>query len=573
MTVGLPDLLDEPEDSRVIDTPTDDAAGRSWRRVLTTAVDVVAMFLLWAVVVVPDNLDRLSALTFLRLPIEGVVIIGLALVVPRRWRTPGAVLAGLLLAVLTIVKLADIGFYAVFDRPSNPASDWVYLGSTIDLLSVSFGRSAAITSVIVGGLLVVGLLLGWPWAVLRVVHVIGWHRRASTGALVLVGVGWVMLAAIGLGPVSSMPVASAESTRVLVGHVIRFGEGVGDQRTFEKAAAADPLQQIPDDQLLDGLRGKDVIVAFVESYGRVAIEGSGIAIGVTAVLNDGTRRLSDVGFSSRSAFLTSPTFGGLSWLAHATLQSGLWINSQQRYDQLFATSRETLSEAFQRAGWRTVNVAPSNGESWTEGERFYRFDAVYHAYNVGYRGPRFGYATMPDQYVLDALRRLELAPSNRPNVMAEIDLVSSHTPWTPLPRMVPWSELGDGSVFDPMPGEGPTRDVVWRESRAVQASYGDSIEYTLSALISFVEIFGDPNLVLIMLGDHQPATIVSGAGAGHDVPVTIVAHDPAVLTRLDKWAWQPGMLPGPDAPVTAMDAFRDLLIAAFSEGSLGAPVS
>jgi len=571
--MGLPDLLDEPEDSRVLETPTDDAAGRSWRHFLSIAADVVAILLLWAILVVPNDLDRLSTLSFLRLPIEIVVIIGLALVVPRRWRTLSAVLAGLLLAVLTIVKLADMGFYAAFDRPSNPASDWVYLGSAIDLLSVSIGRSAAIASVTVGGLLVVGLLLVSPWAVLRVVRVIGHHSRASTGALALAGVGWVILAVIGVGPVSSIPVASAESTRVLANHVVRLVKGVGDQRTFEEAAAVDPLQQIPNDQLLDGLRGKDVIVAFVESYGRVAIEGSGIATGVTAVLDDGTRRLSDAGFSSRSAFLTSPTFGGLSWLAHATLQSGLWIDSQQRYDQLFETGRETLSEAFQRAGWRTVSAAPSNGESWAEGERFYRFDAVYHDYNVGYRGPRFGYATMPDQYVLDAFRRLELAPSNRPNVMAEIDLVSSHTPWTPNPRMVPWSELGDGSVFDRMPGEGPTRDVVWRDSRAVQASYGDSIEYTLSALISFVENFGDPNLVLIILGDHQPATIVSGTGAGYDVPVTIVAHDPAVLARIDKWAWQLGMTPGPDAPVTAMDAFRDSLIAAFSEGSPGAPVS
>jgi hypothetical protein len=32
------------------------------------------------------------------------------------------------------------------------------------------------------------------------------------------------------------------------------------------------------------------------------------------------------GFSAKSTFLTSPTFGGISWLAHSTLQSGMWID-------------------------------------------------------------------------------------------------------------------------------------------------------------------------------------------------------------------------------------------------------
>ena len=210
---------------------------------------------------------------------------------------------------------------------------------------------------------------------------------------------------------------------------------------------------------------------------------------------------------------------------------------------------------------------PSNGESWPEGKSFYQYDAVYNAFNVGYRGPRFGYATMPDQYVLDAFRRYELAPQNRPRVMAEIDLVSSHTPWTPLPRMIPWSEIGDGSVFNGMSGDGPSRDMLWRDPRAVQAAYGRSIEYSLSALISFVEQLDDPNLVLIILGDHQPATIVSGSSSGKDVPITIVAHDPKVLARLDGWKWQTGMRPSLDAPATRMDTFRDRFIAAFSAKS------
>ena len=73
---------------------------------------------------------------------------------------------------------------------------------------------------------------------------------------------------------------------------------------------------------------------FVESYGRVAVQGSSVSPRVDAVLDRGDAQLRAAGFSSRSAFLTSPTFGGLSWLAHSTLQSGVRIDGQRRYDQL-----------------------------------------------------------------------------------------------------------------------------------------------------------------------------------------------------------------------------------------------
>ena len=143
----------------------------------------------------------------------------------------------------------------------------------------------------------------------------------------------------------------------------------------------------PSADLLTGLRGKDVIVAFVESYGRVAVQGSAFSPQVDAVLNAGTKPLRAAGFSSRSAFLTSPTFGGISWLAHSTLQSGLWIDNQQRYDQLVASDRFTLSDAFKRAGWRTVGDVPSNEGDWPEGTSFYHYDKLYDDHNVGYVGP------------------------------------------------------------------------------------------------------------------------------------------------------------------------------------------
>jgi hypothetical protein len=59
---------------------------------------------------------------------------------------------------------------------------------------------------------------------------------------------------------------------------------------------------------------------------------------------------------------------------------------------------------------------------------------------------------------------------------------------------------------------------------------------------------------------------VSGYDATHNVPISVVAHDPAVTAQFARWHWQPGLLPTATAPVWPMDAFRDKFIDAFSTG-------
>ncbi len=132
---------------------------------------------------------------------------------------------------------------------------------------------------------------------------------------------------------------------------------------------------------------------FVESYGQVSVQGSSFSPAIDALLDRGTNQLRAAGFSARSAFVTSPAFGGISWLAHSTLQSGVWANSQRRYDQLVGTNRFTLSDAFNRAGWRTINFSPADDRDWPEGSSFYHYDKLYDRREVGYRGP--GFTTRP----------------------------------------------------------------------------------------------------------------------------------------------------------------------------------
>lgn len=523
---------------------------------------VLAGLLVLLALVAPDDIGQLTPAAFVRIPVEGLVVVALLLVLPAKARRVTAVVTGVLLALLTILKIVDVGFTAVLARPFDLVLDWGLLGAATGVVEDSIGRVGAIGAVIGAVLLVVAVLALMTLSVLRLTRLVVGHSTVAIRAVVALGTVWVACAALGAQLVAGVPVAARSDAALVRDSAGQVRAGLNDRHAFAAEAAVDPFRDTPGRELLAGLRGKDVVISFVESYGRSAVEDPQFATQVDAVLDAGTRRLDAAGFASRSAFLTSSTVGGGSWLAHSTLLSGLRIDNQQRYDSLVAGDRLTLSRAFGRAGWNTVSVEPAIDSDWPAA-RFFGYDKTYDSRNLGYRGPRFSYATMPDQYTFSAFERAERAPGHRP-VMAEVTLVSSHSPWTPIPRLVDWGDLGDGSVFnDPGARVGsPARSVLGSPSR-LRTAYRQSIEYSLNTLISYVQTYGDDDLVLVFLGDHQPAPAITGAGASRDVPITIVAKDPAVLDRISGWGWQHGLNPGPRAPVWRMDAFRDRFLTAF----------
>ena len=199
---------------------------------------------------------------------------------------------------------------------------------------------------------------------------------------------------------------------------VRCRRASEDNAIFADEIGHDRFRNTPGDQLLTGLRGKDVILAFVESYGRVAVQDSSLSprrrcgsrqgneatAGRRLLLPERLPHLVDVRRRQLAGALHH-AFGALGRQPAALLPA--------RRDRPLHTQ-----QAFKRAGWRTVDDVPSNNRDWPQGSSFYRYDKVYDRRNVGYRGPRFAYASMPDQYVLAALQRLELAkptavPSSR----------------------------------------------------------------------------------------------------------------------------------------------------------------
>ena len=526
-----------------VDVPT---VQRRARAVVPTAL---ALVLVLVVLVAPTRVEEMTPAAFLRLPVELLVLVAVVLVLPERMgRLRGLVVAaaGAVLAVVTVFKLLDVAFIQALNRPFDPMIDWRYAGSLVETVRGSAQGWLGVVLLLAAAATLVAALVLVPLAVRRLARAAVRHRPATVRVVALLAPLWLLLSLLGVHA-GGVPVASGAAASYAWGQVARVPSQLRDQRAFALAAATDPEHATPARDLLTGLRGKDVLLVFVESYGRVALDDPGLSPDITRALDTGTKDLQRHGYESRSAYLTSPTFGALSWLAHATLQSGLWVDSQQRYDQLVTTRRETLSSLFGRAGWRTVAAVPANDRDWPQGE-FYGFDRVYDSRSLGYRGPRFGYPTMPDQFTLDAVHHLELAARDRRPVMAEVDLVSSHAPWSRTPRPIAQEDVGDGSVFAGMPDTLPSESDIWPDPQRVRAAYAGAVEYSLRSVVSFLSTYDDGDLVVVMVGDHQPATIVSGDDAGHDVPITVIAQDPAVLDRIAGWGWDPGLRPSPDAP-------------------------
>jgi len=548
--------------------PADGAGGRrAWRRhtrrVGGWVLTALAAGLVFFALVAPNQPGQYESASFLRIPIEALIGFGVLLVLPARLRRWAALLAGAVLGFLMIMKLLDVGFYSVLARPFDPVLDWTLFDSAAGFVQSSMGRTGAIVAVVVVVLIAVAAPVLMALAVKRLVRIMAGYRTAANRSLALLAIVWVVCAAQGATIVKDQPIASTATADQATWHVQAMEAGLKDREVFAREAAVDAFRDTPGDQLLTGLRGKDVLVTFVESYGRSAVEDPSMAPQVDAVLDAGTEKLKAAGFASRSGWLTSPTAGGGSWLAHATLLSGLWINNGQRHNNLLASDRLTLNTAFRKANWRTVGVMPAIERAWPEGE-FFGYDKLYDARNLDYHGPRFSYAPVPDQYTLSVFQRNEMARPGRGPIMAEMPLVSSHGPWSPIPQMLDWNRLGDGSVYNPMTEGFDSDDLLKRSASKVRDDYRRSIEYTLNMLVSYLQNYGNDNLVFVFLGDHQPAPIVTGENASRDVPITIVAKDPAVLDRIAGWNWNDGIRPHPDAPVWRMDAFRDKFLTAFS---------
>ena len=277
------------------------ALRRVWRRVLDVAAAVVVLIGL----LTPDLLARTELHDFVRIPVEGLLLAAVLLVLPWRAGRVVAVLAGVGLALVNLMKVLDTGFHFAFVRQFDPTADWTFLGDGMDFVGTSFGRWAENAAL---AALAVLIPLGFAVCILSVVRLGGLvarNRRVSGVLVVALGLGWMLAAVEDLRIFPDRRMAARTDLGLVRQKWDTSLASLADQRAMSSQARVDPFRNVPANQLLTGLRGKNVILVFVESYGRSALEDPGLAPPIDALLDKGTTQLAAAGFNARSGWLSS----------------------------------------------------------------------------------------------------------------------------------------------------------------------------------------------------------------------------------------------------------------------------
>jgi hypothetical protein len=289
------------------------------------------------------------------------------------------------------------------------------------------------------------------------------------------------------------------------------------------------------------LRGADVLLVFLESYGAAAFDNHDYS----RDLRPHRERLGEAAVAGGrqvvSGFVRSPTFGGGSWLAHASLLSGIDVTDPHHYDLLLTTRRPTLVSHFRAQGYGTVALMPGIRAAWPEGS-FYGYDAILDSDGIDYRGPEFGYWRIPDQVSIAryaASRRVGSDP--RPQFLV-FPTITSHIPFGPVPPyQADWSRLDAAAPFSE---EAVAQSLAYSPQWLnLGPAYVQTLAYSYDWLAGFLEQPAARDYLMIVVGDHQPAASVSGRDARWDVPVHVIAADPALARRFVDAGFTPGVVP------------------------------
>ncbi len=306
----------------------------------------------------------------------------------------------------------------------------------------------------------------------------------------------------------------------------------------------------------------DMFVFFLESYGAVAHKDAGLSRAVLPRLRRLQEKLGVDGWYMASAFLTSPTFGGASWLAHSSFLSGLTISQNQDYQLLLSTRRPTMVDVFRKAGYRSVALMPGLKRAWPEGA-YYGYDRIYDASALNYDGPAFGWWTIPDQFALERLHRNEVAPAGRSPLFVVFPTIMSHMPFGPLPPYIEdWERLSEAGAYREDVPDTADGKQDWKRLRQ---AYGRALTYNLDMVEGFMRHRSPQNAFVVVIGDHQPPAMVSGPKADWKVPVHVFTRSAGISERLEEAGLRRGAVPQ-GAPLAEMAQFHGIILKALHGG-------
>ncbi|MDH4065256.1 MAG: hypothetical protein OEW19_12715, partial [Acidobacteriota bacterium] len=425
----------------------------------------------------------------------GVLILALASQRARRlarWALPT------IWVVLVVGHYLDVTAPGLYGRDFNLYWDSQHLGNVAAMLAKAVPAwlvAAALTAL----LLIVGVTWLAARAALERVAAAAAHPRPRQALVALSLAVIVTYVGIGTGNRAvGAPVFFADPVSGAYARQARFVLAMAGPDRAAPTLNASPRM----DGAFSGLGGADVWLVFVEAYGAVTYDNPRFAEALAPSRAGLATAATEAGRDIVSAFVESPTFGASSWLAHLTLLTGVEVRDQYAYVAVMASARDTLPRAFRRQGYRSVALMPGMRQAWPEGA-FYGFDHIYGREGLAYTGPKFGWWSIPDQYAMAKLDALEArGPGNVPRFVV-FPTSTTHAPFGPVaPYQPDWSKVLTADAFAP--------DAVARamaenpDLTNLSPSYLRAMAYEFTTFAGYVRQHAGDNLVMILIGDHQP---------------------------------------------------------------------
>ena len=535
-------------------TAVSDRAGR-WRWVALAA----ALVLLDASITFSNVWPTPAVRWGGELSIELAVCLFLMAVASRRFGPPArVVIRGLaaLWVILMIGRYAEVTAPALYGREINLYWDVRHVSAVAAMLARA--ASSWLVLVAAGTAVLIPLLLyaALGWALGCVSDSMGRPRERRL-------LGWLggiaVLLFLGQRLSDRVPAVPAFSTPVTQTYA-RQARLLAAELTARRASALGPGPSFDSD--LAGVKGADVFLCFIESYGAVSFDRPAFVERLAASRAQLDADIHATGRDVVSAYVESPTFGGNSWLAHISLLTGIEVRDEDTNVLLMAQKRDTLATAFARHGYRTIAIMPGLQSSWPEGV-FYGFNDIYSAERLEYRGPPIGWWTIPDQFAIARMDATEVAPEPRAPLFVFFPTIGTHTPFRPVaPYQPDWARMLTDRPYDDT-----DVDRVWAQQPDwlnLGPSYVQALSTTYASLGGYLHRRADRDFVMILIGDHQPPAAVAGERARWDVPVHVIASRPRVLERLMAHGFQSGLTPRSPA-VARMHELLTFLLDAFGE--------
>ncbi len=457
-------------------------------------------------------------------------------------------LLAITLIVLAGLQVVNATVDRMLDRPLDLYFDLRHVPS---LLGLYLGAAGWRGMVVIAGV-VVALLFG-IWLLASSLKAI---ERAATRPFF--AIASLCVAVIGL-VVAAMPIDAVNGRAIAV----TAHQASESWRSFAVLHGInheyDAALQVPQKPFgpLPGLDGHDVYLVFIESYGTVGLDDPAYHATLAPALADFATTVEGSGYHLVSNRLVSPTYGGGSWLAHGTMSSGVKLDSLLN-ELVLNSDRKSLPRYLKAAGYRAIEVMPGIKKPAPEAS-FWGFDKDYDAATLGYAGPEFGWFDVPDQYTLSQVSARELTPGHAP-LFAQIVLVSSHTPFAPVPPYL--DDWNDATEFKSVPMADWPRIYAPPDWNNLDKPYLDSVAYDLKTLGAWLSHL-DNNALVIILGDHQPPEITRGANQAWTVPVYALSREASLIRPFEA----EGYVAGDDPPATdhpiGMEKFLGMFLDAY----------